>query len=88
MKNFTILIPVYNDWESLEKLLNEIDYFIKDLKNCSFKCIIINDASTLPVQNLKKPTNISSIKIVNMRENRGHARCNAFGIRYLSKKKF
>ena len=22
MKNFTILIPVYNDWESLEKLLN------------------------------------------------------------------
>ncbi len=87
MKNFTILIPVYNDWESLEKLLNEIDYFIKDLKNCSFNCIVINDASTLPVQNLKKPTNISSIKIVNMLENRGHARCNAFGIRYLSKKK-
>ena len=86
MKNFTILIPVYNDWESLEKLLNEINFFIKDIKSCSFDCLIINDASTLPISNLKKPENISSIRIINMKENRGHARCNAFGIRYLSKK--
>ena len=87
MKNFTILIPVYNDWESLRKLLNEINSSIKDIKNCSFNCIIINDASTLPFSGLKKPLNISSIRIVNMKENRGHARCNAYGIRYLSKKK-
>ena len=86
MKNFTILIPVYNDWESLEKLLNEINFFVKDIKDCSFNCLIINDSSNFPVSNFKKPTNISSIKIINMKKNRGHARCNAFGIRYLSKK--
>ena len=28
-----------------------------------------------------------SIEILNMRENRGHARCNAFGIRYIFQNK-
>ena len=34
---------------------------------------------------MKKPQNIESIKILNMKQNRGHARCNAFGIRYVLK---
>jgi len=44
MKKFIILIPVYNDWKSLIKLLDEINHSIKDINECSFKCIIINDA--------------------------------------------
>ena len=39
MKKFKILIPVYNDWESLTKLLKEIDIAVKDIKNISFSCI-------------------------------------------------
>lgn len=85
MKKFTILIPVYNDWESLIKLLIEIDLSIKNIDQCTFDCIIVNDASTLSPPEIKKPKNISSIRVVNMKENRGHARCNAYGIRYLSK---
>ena len=46
MKKIIILIPVFNDWDSLKKLLEEIDE--------------------------------------TMKENRGHARCNAFGIRYVN----
>jgi hypothetical protein len=30
MKKIIILIPVFNDWESLKKLINEINENIKD----------------------------------------------------------
>ena len=33
MKNITFLIPVYNDWESFSKLLDEINKILKDVKN-------------------------------------------------------
>ena len=85
MKKFKILIPVYNDWESLVKLLEEINKIIKDIKNVEFDCIVINDASNIKPPKLKSPQNIKKLQLINMKQNRGHARCNAFGIRYLSK---
>ena len=85
MKKFIILIPVYNDWESLIKLLDTINSEVKIINNVEFNCIVINDASTISAPKITKPTNFASLKIINMKENRGHARCNAFGIRYVSK---
>ena len=82
MKKIIILIPVYNDWESLNKLLGEINENIKSFSDINFECLIVNDASTVQSSELKKPSNFLSIEILNMKENRGHARCNAFGIRY------
>ena len=84
MKKIIILIPVYNDWDSLVKLLNEINNTVQNIKNYEFKCIIINDCSTIKRSKILKPSNIESIKIINMKENRGHARCNAFGIRFIN----
>ena len=84
MKKFIILIPVYNDWKSLEKLMLEINEVIKNIGNAEFNFIIINDSSTEPHQTIKVPSNIFSIKVINMKKNKGHARCNAFGIRYLA----
>ena len=86
MKKFKILIPVYNDWESLIKLLDEINKVITDIKNTEFDCMIVNDASTIKLPEIKIPKNIKKIEIFNMKQNKGHARCNAFAIRYLSKK--
>ena len=86
MKKIKILIPVYNDWESLIKLLDEINKVITDIKNTEFDCMIVNDASTIKLPEIKIPKNIKKIEIFNMKQNRGHARCNAFAIRYLSKK--
>ena len=83
MKKIIILIPVYNDWESLKKLIKEINENIQNFKDIKFECLIVNDASTIAQPKIIKPINISSIEILNMRENRGHARCNAFGIRYI-----
>ena len=86
MKKFTILIPVYNDWESLRILLDNINNNIKNIPSTTFNCVVINDASTTNSSKIKVPSEISSIEIIHMNINRGHARCNAFGIKYLSKK--
>ena len=84
MKKFTILIPIFNDWNSLEKLLNEININIKNIENAQFNCVIINDCSTIKNPKIKIPPLINTVKIVHMIKNKGHARCNAFGVRYLS----
>ena len=87
MKKVIILIPVFNDWESLKKLLSEINENIKSFSEITFECLIVNDASTIQPPELKKLSNFCSIELLNMKENRGHARCNAFGIRYVYQNK-
>ena len=87
MKKIIILIPVYNDWESLNKLLEEIDKNIEFFNNINFECMIVNDASTTKIPKIHKPSNFVSIDLLNMKENRGHARCNAFGVRYIFQNK-
>ena len=84
MKTIIILIPVYNDWESLNKLLKEINENIKFFDEINFECLIVNDSSTKQIPQLRKPNNFVSLELLNMKENRGHARCNAFGIRYVN----
>ena len=83
MKKFVFLIPVYNDWKSLKKLLENINENIKDIRNVIFECIVINDSSTQKISKLSAQSNLNSIKIINMKENRGHQRCTATGIRYI-----
>ena len=84
MKKIIILIPIFNDWRSFNKLIFEINENIKDLDDILFECIAINDASTENQPVLKKPANFYKLKILNMKVNKGHARCNAFGIRYIN----
>ena len=45
MKKLIILIPVYNDWESVFKLLENIDLEITDW-GAEVSVLIVNDAST------------------------------------------
>ena len=85
MKKFIILIPIYNDWESLTKLLDNIGKIKKNIKGVQFDCVVVNDCSTIKNPEIKIPSEINSIKIIHMSKNKGHARCNAFGIKYLSK---
>ena len=87
MKKIIILIPVFNDWNSLKKLIEEINDNIKDFKDINFECLIVNDASTVERPKLIKPNHIKSFEILNMIKNKGHARCNAFGIRYIFQNK-
>ena len=45
MKKFVILIPIYNDWKSVFKLLENIDLQIADW-DAEVSVLIVNDAST------------------------------------------
>ena len=84
MNKIKILIPIYNDWKSAFKLLEDIDLQVNDL-NHEFSIMIINDCSTeeRPINNFNFK-NLKSIKIINMKKNKGHARCNASGLRYIA----
>ena len=83
----TILTPVYNDWKSASKLIEEINTIVKDL-DAEFSLVIVNDASTE-----EKPTtisnteNLSSIEILNIKNNQGHGRCIATGLKHIFQNK-
>jgi glycosyltransferase involved in cell wall biosynthesis len=79
-----ILIPVFNDFKSASKLIEEIDINISELKT-SFSIIVVNDASTEEkILDTKNLNNIKSLKLINMRNNKGHARCIAAGLKHIS----
>ncbi len=81
-----ILIPIYNDWQSVLKLLDEINYNLSNLDH-EISIIIINDASNHDRNNENNDyANIHSIKILNMKINQGHARCIATGLKYIFEK--
>ena len=77
-----IVIPVYDDWKSLNKLLNEINSNIstKEL----VKILIINDFSKKkPQLNIKKLNKIKEIKILDLAKNLGSQRAIAVALNYL-----
>ena len=86
MKKIKILIPIYNDWRSVFKLLENIDSQIADLE-FEVSVLIINDASTESKPEINfNLNNLKSVQVINMKENRGHARCNAAGLKFINEK--
>ena len=81
-----ILIPVYNDWKSVFKVLDEINNL--DLNSeIKISVIIINDASNHDLPDLEKSLEkIDSIKVLNMIINQGHTRSIAVGLKYIFEK--
>ena len=83
MKKFIILIPLFNDWKSASKLLNEIDLQIISW-DVEVSVIIVNDASTEERSGLESNyKKIKSVKILNMKKNKVHGRCIAAGLKYI-----
>ena len=78
-----ILIPVYNDFQSVSKLISKINLVISNIEH-EISIILVNDASSekIELENINMDK-IESIQIINMRENKGHARCNAAGLKYI-----
>jgi len=85
MKNYRILIPVFNDWDSLLTLLSNIDSLkLNALGN--IKVLIIDDCST---EILKQKIHFKSFDNIEIRKNSrniGHGKSIANGIQYLIKK--
>ena len=81
-----ILIPIFNDWQSVLRLLDEINNLSLDSVT-QLSIIILNDASNFDRPDIEKSfENIQSLKILNMKRNQGHARCIATGLKYIFEK--
>ena len=78
-----ILIPLYNDWQSLIKLLEKINQQISEINN-NFSVIIVNDGSVEKIPDtFPNYSKINSIKVLNLKNNIGHARCIAIGLKHI-----
>ena len=82
----TILVPIYNDWQSVTKLVDEINNLGID-HQFQISILLVNDASNHDrIDEIKNLENIYSVKILNMKINQGHARCIATGLKYIFEK--
>ena len=87
MKKYIILIPIFNDRESLKILIEKINEELNSI-NAEVSILVINDASSQQiVDTYPNLENIYSFEIINMKQNRGHTRCIASGLKYIYEKK-
>ena len=78
-----ILIPIYNDWQSADKLINKIDNLVKEI-NHEFSVVIVNDGSSeMKPDGFGFSENLHSVQILNIKKNMGHARCIATGLKHI-----
>ena len=89
-KRLAILIPVFNDWESLSILLPEIDnaLWANGLRG---SVILVDDGSTLPFERASQLNpgtyrSVSTLELVRLRCNLGHQRAIAVGLAHLNEK--
>ena len=82
-----ILVPIYNDWQSITKLIHEINNLAIN-QEFQISILLVNDASKHDrIDEINNLENINSVKILNMKINQGHARCIATGLNIYLKKR-
>ena len=65
------------------KLLEKIDHQISEINN-NFSVIIVNDGSVEKIPDtFPNYSKIDSIKVLNLKNNIGHARCIAIGLKHI-----
>lgn len=84
-EKIVLLTPVYNDWQSLDKLLVKINNIFYKKLNLKFELVIINDYSKEKYNFKKyKLKMIKRITVLSLYKNVGSQRAIAIGIKYLS----
>lgn len=86
-RKYYILTPVYNDWDSLRHLLENIDFSLREIGDLAV--IAVNDcsASSLTnssISNMKFKT-IKSFDVINLIYNMGHQKAIAIGLSHIAK---
>ena len=79
-----ILTPVYNDWQNLHKLLDQINrIFAENIKD-NFNLVVVDDNSTEKIDiNNFKFSKIKKIKLIKLSKNVGSQRAIALGLKYI-----
>ena len=87
MKKYLFLLPVYNDWKSLNLLLSKIDKEIGE-KSKKADILVINDNSSEEIYfNTKLFKNFQNLKIITLNKNLGSQKSIAIGLKYLLSEK-
>ncbi len=87
MQNHIFLLPLYNDWKSVQKLIGEINNQIKKVKKKALILIIDDNSTKSQKLNIKAFRYIKNIKILSLRKNLGSQKAIAVGLKYLNSKK-
>jgi len=80
LNKYAFVIPVYNDWESVTKLLDNIIAVIPDKSDLTF--ILVNDASSVPFETVSFARLESDVIFLDLSRNMGHQRAIAVGLAY------
>jgi polyisoprenyl-phosphate glycosyltransferase len=85
--NLTIILPVYNDWESFKVLLEDISRAVAQ-KNLSVYVVAVNDGSSheSPTsRDLHLKPMVASVEILHLVRNIGHQKAIAIGLAYAAR---
>ena len=67
MKKNYIILPVYNDWDSLKKVLQILNQSFKASKTHNY-IIIINDFSSKKINFKKEYSNFKYLRVLNLKK--------------------
>ncbi|MBC8102292.1 MAG: glycosyltransferase, partial [Cytophagales bacterium] len=84
-----ILIPVFNDWAAVTKLLALLDDEIAKHGYTNASVLLIDDGSSLPAPEETiafRPQALIAVEVLALRRNLGHQRAIAVGLTYVSEK--
>jgi glycosyltransferase involved in cell wall biosynthesis len=84
-KPFVVLLPVFNDWSALQKLLLILDGVLSE-HSLTVEVLIVDDGSTIPADKSFSEGGFSAfecIEVLRVRRNLGHQRAIAIGLAYV-----
>ena len=85
MKKIIIVLPLYNDWKSANKLIEKIHTNLK--KKFIIHIIIVNDCSSEKISvKIKKFSSIKKINIINLKRNIGSQKAIYVGLKKIKNK--
>ena len=68
MMHITLILPIYNDWQSLKILLKQIEIVVKETKY-KFSVLLINDNSSLENNDqLNQNHFFKEVRIINLKK--------------------
>ena len=85
MNRLNFLIPVYNDWKSLNFLLKKINYQLSKKKRYCNVLIVDDCSSEKPEIYFKNLSFLKKIQILRLKKNAGSQRAIGLGLKHLSK---
>ncbi len=85
MKKVYIILPTYNDWKSLNKVLKILDFTLKK-QNKEIYIIVVNDGSSSKFKKMQKFQGFKKITILNLKKNGGSQKAIYIGLKFIQNK--